>query len=97
VTGQGMIARQCAWCGHPAVCELEIAPGQYRMLGRVDPIIGDRSACQQLLHAAIIAAACDQHKQITTGRSPAVGVPCQCRARDVEQLGLFSVHGGTGR
>jgi hypothetical protein len=91
VTGQGVIGRDCAWCGRPAVCELEIQPAQYRMVGRVDPIIGDRSAYQRLVHAAIVVAVCDEHQQITSGQRPPVVVPCQRQASEVEQLGLFAV------
>jgi hypothetical protein len=91
VTGLGVVGCHCAWCGRPAVCELEIQAAQYRMVGRVDPIIGDRSAYQRLVHAAIVVAVCDTHQQITRGQHPPVAVSCPRQASEVEQLGLFAV------
>jgi hypothetical protein len=91
VTGQGRIRPGCAWCGLPAVDELEVRSAEYRSLGHVDPIIGDRSAYQQLVRAAIRVPVCDEHAQITRGQPAAVGVPRQRKATGVEQLGMFPV------
>jgi hypothetical protein len=91
VTGQGVIGPGCAWCGLPAVGEVEVQRAQYRSLGRVDPIIGDRGAYQQLVRCAVRVPVCDEHQQITTGQSGPVPVPRQRTARNVEQLGMFPV------
>jgi hypothetical protein len=93
MNGQGVIGPGCAWCGLPATGEIEVEPAEYRMLGRVDPVIGDRSAYRCVARAAIVVPACDEHRQITSGQPPAVGLPRQRKARGVDQLGLF----GSGR
>ncbi|MGI9100771.1 MAG: hypothetical protein ACR2H2_20175 [Solirubrobacteraceae bacterium] len=84
MTGQGMIGRDCAWCGLPAVGEVEVAPAQYRSIAPVDPIIGDPSAYQRLVRSAVRVPACDKHQHITTGQPAPMAVP-----RGVEQLGMF--------
>ena len=86
---QGVIGRDCAWCGLPAVGEVEVQPAVYRTVGMVDPVIGDRSAYQRLVRAAIVVPACDEHKDIRDGQAPPVGTPRQRKARDVQQLGLL--------
>jgi hypothetical protein len=88
MNGRGVIGRDCAWCGLPAVCEVEVQPAQYRTVGKVDPVIGDRSAYQRLVSRAIVVPACDEHQQITRDQQAPVR-PSRGRARDVEQLGLF--------
>jgi hypothetical protein len=90
VTGQGRIGPGCAWCGLPAVGTVEVQPAQYRSLGPVDPVIGDRGAYQQLVHPAIRVPACSEHEHITQGQPPPVGLPRQRTASDVEQLGMFA-------
>jgi hypothetical protein len=91
VTGQGVVGRECAWCGAPAVSEVEVQPARYRMLGTVDPVIGDRSAYRQLVRGAIVAPACDEHRHITRGQAPPVWTPRDQRARgEVDQLDLFA-------
>ena len=89
MNGQGVIGRDCAWCGLPAVGEVEVQAAEYRTVGKVDPVIGDRSAYQRLVRAAIVVPACDEHKDIRDGQAPPVGIPRQRKARDVQQLGLF--------
>jgi hypothetical protein len=89
VTGQGVIDQPCAWCRLPAVDEIEVQPARYRSLGRVDPIIGDRSAYQQLVRCAVRVPVCDEHRHITAGQAPAVGVPRNRKSTGVEQLGMF--------
>jgi hypothetical protein len=93
VTGQDGIGAGCSWCGLPAVADVEVRPAQYRSLGRVDPLIGDRGAYQRLVRAAVRVPVCDQHRQITTRPSPALGVPREHKTTDVEQLGMFPVTG----
>jgi hypothetical protein len=93
VTSQGLNGRDCAWCGLPAVTDVEVRPAQYRSLGRVDPLIGDGGAYQRLVRAAVRVPVCDQHRQITTRPSPAIGVPRERKTTDVEQLGIFPVTG----
>ena len=44
MNGQGVIGRDCAWCGLPAVSEVAVQPAQYRTIAKADPVIGDRSA-----------------------------------------------------
>jgi hypothetical protein len=87
--GQGVIGRDCAWCGLPAVGEIEVQPAEYRTVSKVDPISGESCGHQRLVRAAIVVAACDEHKDIRDGQAPPVGIPRQRKARDVQQLGLF--------
>jgi len=89
VNGPGMIGRDCAWCGVPAVGEVEVAPAQYRSIAPVDPIIGDHGAYQRLVRSAVRVPACDEHQHITAGQSAPVAVPRQRTAHGVEQLGMF--------
>jgi hypothetical protein len=89
VGGQGVIGRDCAWCGQPVVGEVEVQPAHYRMVSRVDPVSGERTTHRRLVSAAIVVPACDEHQQITTGQPGPVRTPRDGRARDVEQLGLF--------
>jgi len=92
VTGQGVTGEACAWCGRPAVAKVEVQPAQYRSLGRVDPIIGDRSAYQQLVRSAVRVPVCNEHAHITRRQPPPVGVPRERKTtRGVEQLGMFPV------
>jgi hypothetical protein len=93
VTAAGVIGRDCAWCGLPAVADVEVRPAQYRSLGRVDPLIGDPGTYQRLVRAAFRVPVCDQHRQITTRRSLAIGVPRERKTTGVEQLGIFPVTG----
>jgi hypothetical protein len=107
VTGQGVIGRDCAWCGLPATTEVEVQPARYRTVSRRDPVTGRRTAHQVFERAAIVVAVCDTHAQITCGQPAAVPIPRQRTARNVEQLGMFAVtadersrdtiHGETGR
>ena len=87
--GQGVIGRDCAWCGQPAVGDVEVQPAQYRSVSRVDPVSGERTTHRRLVSAAIVVPACDEHKQITNGQPGPVWTPRDGRARDVEQLDLF--------
>jgi hypothetical protein len=80
VKGQGVIGRDCAWCGLPAVCEIEVQPAEYRTTSRVD---------RRLVRLAIVVAACDAHRDITIGQSRAVVSPRHRSARG-PQLGLFA-------
>lgn len=89
MTGQRVIGRDCAWCGLPAVGELEIQPAQYRTVSRRDPLTGKRAAHQAFVRAAIVVPVCGEHEHITHGQPPAVPVPRQRTARGVEQLGMF--------
>jgi hypothetical protein len=84
-----MIGPGCAWCGLPAVAEVEVQPAQYRSVSRRDPVTGKRSSYQAFVCAAIVVPACDEHQHITTGHPPAVPVPRQRTAKGVEQLGMF--------
>jgi hypothetical protein len=90
VTGQGMIGPGCAWCGLPAVGEVEVQPAQYRTVSRRDPVTGKRTTYQAFVRAAIVVAVCGEHEHITTGQPPAVPIPRQRTARNVEQLGMFA-------
>jgi hypothetical protein len=89
VKGQGVIGRDCAWCGLPAVCEIEVQPIEQRTITRVDPVSGARTSHQSTVRAAIVVSACDQHRQITIGQPPPVGSPRHRKARGIDQLGLF--------
>jgi len=89
VNGQGMIGPGCAWCGLPAVGEVEVEPARYRTVSRRDPITGKRTSHQAFVRAAIRVPACSEHQHITTGQPAPTGVPRQRTARGVEQLGMF--------
>jgi hypothetical protein len=91
VNGQGIIGLGCAWCDLPAVGEVEIQPAQYRTVTRRDPVTGRRESHQEFARAAIVVAVCHDHRHITASQPPAVAVPRQCTARDVDQLGLFAM------
>jgi hypothetical protein len=91
VTGQGLIGRECGWCGLPATTEVEVRPAQYRSLGRVDPLIGDRGAYQRLVRPAVRVPVCEEHRQITIGKESVVGVRRERTTTAVEQLGMFAV------
>jgi hypothetical protein len=90
MNGQGVIGQACAWCGLPAVDEIEVRPAEHRSLGPVDPVIGDRSAYQQLVRAAVRVPVCDEHQHIKTGQPAPVPIPRQRTAKGVEQLGMFA-------
>jgi hypothetical protein len=97
MTGQGIIGRDCAWCGLPAVGELEVQPAQFRTVSRRDPVSGGRITHQRLLQATIVVAVCDEHQRIASGQAPAVAVPRQRKASGVDQLGLFTGGAWKGR
>jgi hypothetical protein len=84
----GHAARACAWCERPAVCEVEVQPAEYQTVSAVDAVNGDQVTGRRLLRLAIIAAACDAHRDITTGQPPAVVRPRHRSARGA-QLDLF--------
>jgi hypothetical protein len=89
VKGQGVIGRDCAWCGLPAVCEVEVQPAEYRTTSRTDPVSGERIADRRLVRLAIVAAACDTHRDITTGQPRPVVSP-RHRSAHAPQLRLFA-------
>jgi hypothetical protein len=93
VTGQGVLGRDCAWCGLPATTEVEVQPVRYRTVSRRDPVTGKRTAHQVFERAAVVVPVCDTHEQITRGQAPPVPIPRQRTARGVEQLGLFDTAG----
>lgn len=87
--GQGVIGRDCAWCGLPAVCEIEVQPADYRTVSRRDPVSGERVTDRRLVRLAIVVAGCDAHRDITLGQPRAVVSPRHRSARG-RQLGLFA-------
>jgi hypothetical protein len=90
VSGQGVIGRDCAWCGLPATGEVEVQPAHYRTVSRRDPITGKRTAHQVFERAAVVVPVCDRHEQITHGQPAPVPIPRQRIARGIEQLGLIA-------
>ncbi len=90
MNGQGVIGRECAWCGLPAVGDVELEPARYRTVSRHDPVTGRRTTHQAFVRAAIRVPVCNEHQHITTGQPPPVPVPRQRTARNVEQLGMFA-------
>jgi hypothetical protein len=91
VKGQGVIGRDCAWCGLPAVCEIEVQPAEYRTTSRDDPVTGERIADRRLVRLAIVAAACDAHREITIGQPrPVVSPRHRSKSVGEPQLGLFA-------
>jgi hypothetical protein len=94
MTGQGVIGQQCAWCGLPAVCDIEVQPAQYRTVSRVDPMTGRRTTHQRFVQAAIRVPACDDHKHITSGQPPPVPIPRERKAKGADQLDLFATANG---
>jgi hypothetical protein len=89
VKGQGVIGRDCAWCGLPAVCEIEVQPAEYRTTSRRDPVSGERVADRRVVRLAIVVAACHAHRDITAGQRRPVFSPRHRSARE-PQLGLFA-------
>ena len=89
MSGQGVIGRDCSWCGLPAVGEIEVRPAEYRTVTRVDPVSGERTTHLRLVRSAIVVPACDEHQRINVGQPAPVVSPRHRRARDVPQLGLF--------
>lgn len=53
MNGQGVIGRDCARFGLPAVGDVEVQPAQYRTVSCVDPVTGKRIGHRQLVQAAI--------------------------------------------
>jgi hypothetical protein len=90
VKGQGVIGRDCAWCGLLAVCEIEVQPAEYRTTSRRDAVSGERIADRRLVQLAIVVAACDAHRDITTGQPRAVVSPRHRSTKRGSQLGLFA-------
>ena len=90
MNGQGMIGRDCTWCGLPAVGDVEVQPAHYRTVTRRDPVTGKRTTDQAFVRAAIRVPACNEHEHITHGQPGAVPVPRQRTAQGVEQLGMFA-------
>ena len=88
--GQGVIGSGCAWCGLPAVGDVEVQPAQHRTVTRRDPITGERTTHQAFTRAAIRVPACSEHQHITTGQPAPTAVPRQRTAQRVEQLGMFT-------
>jgi hypothetical protein len=88
VKGQGVIGRDCAWCGLPAVCEIEVQPAEYRTTSRRDPVNGERVTDRRLVRLAIVVAACDAHRDITIGQPRPVVSPRHCSTKRGAQLGL---------
>ena len=85
-----MIGRDCAWCGLPAVGDVELEPARYRTASRRDPMTGRRTTHQAFVRAAIRAPVCTEHQHITTGQPGPVPIPRQRTAQGVEQLGMFA-------
>jgi hypothetical protein len=94
MTRQGVIGRDCAWCGLPATGEVEVQPAHYRTVSRRDPVRGKRTAHQVFERAAVVVPVCDTHEHITCGQPAPVPIPRQRTARGVEQLGLFATASG---
>jgi hypothetical protein len=94
MTGQGVIGRDCAWCGLPATTEVEVQLAHYGTVSRRDPVTGKRTAHQEFERAAVVVPVCDMHEHITRGQAPAVPIPRQRTARGVQQLGLFAASSG---
>jgi hypothetical protein len=99
MVGQGTLGAGCAWCGLPAVCDVQVQPARYRSVSRLDPMTGRRTAHQRLVQAPIRVPVCDEHRDIATGQPPAPGIPRERKTRErVDQLDLFapSSAGATG-
>ena len=98
MTGQGVLGRDCAWCGLPATGEVEVQPAHYRTVSRRDPMTGKRTAHRVFERTAVVVPVCDTHEHITRGQPAPVPIPRQRTARGVEQLGLFAtLRGGEAR
>ena len=90
MNGQGVIGPGCAWCGLPAVGDVELQPARHRTVSRRDPMTGKRTTHQAFVRAAICAPVCTEHQHITHRQAPPVPVPRQRTAKGVEQLGMFA-------
>jgi hypothetical protein len=89
VNDQGVPGRVCAWCGRPAVCEIQVQPAEYRTTSRVDAVSGERVADRRLVRLAIVAAVCETHRDVTLGQPRPVVSP-RHRSMRGPQLGLFA-------
>jgi hypothetical protein len=95
MAGQGTLGAECAWCGLPAVCDVEVQPARYRTVSRLDPMTGKRTAHQRLVQAPIRVSVCDEHRDITSGQPRAPGIPRERKTRErVDQLDLFASGNG---
>ena len=94
MTGQGVIGRDCAWCGLPATTEVEVQPAHYRTVSRPDPVTGKRTAHQVFERAAVVVSVCDTNQQVTRGQPAPVPIPRQRTASGVEQLDMFATASG---
>ena len=94
MTGQGVIGRECVWCGLPATIEVEVQPAHYRTVSRRDPVTGKRTAHQVFERAAVVVPVCDTHQHITRGQPASVPIPRQRTVRGVEQLDMFAMSSG---
>jgi hypothetical protein len=94
MTGQGKLGVECAWCGLPAVCDVQVQPAWFRTVSRIDPVSGRRVAHQQLVQGEIRVPVCDEHRHITTGQPSPPGIPRERKAKDVDQLDLFATANG---
>jgi hypothetical protein len=73
----------------PAVCEIEVQPAEYRTSSQMDELSGERVADRRLVRLAILAAACETHRDITLGQ-PRPTVSPRHRSMRGAQLGLFA-------
>jgi hypothetical protein len=89
VNGQGVIGRDCAWCGLPAVCEIEVQPAEYRTTSRTDPVSGERITDRRLVRLAIVADR-DVTMRVARRGQPRPVVSPRHRSARRSQLDLFA-------
>lgn len=76
----------CAWCGQPAVANIETAPQRFRAIQGLDPR-GNPTTHKQLVRA-VTAPACKECRMRLVYRQPD---PAPRKTKDVPQLSVFDV------
>ena len=88
LAGQGILGRDCAWCGKPATDTVEVESARLRTLKTA------RDKAEVCAKQAIVVPACDDHRHIAAGGGPAVEQLRRRAATGVDQLDLL---GGADR
>lgn len=79
--GQGIIGQTCAWCELPATGDIEVEAAETK--------------AGELLRAARVVPACDEHRAIPTGGGLAPNRKMRSKARGVDQLDIFAAGAST--
>ena len=88
VDGQALLGRDCAWCGEPAVAEIEIQPARYRKV-KVNP----RVYADEVAQFAITTYVCDAHRGTVKNQPPPMKNPRTTKDKTAEQTTIFDMPG----